>query len=129
MTGELTDLGRLQEARRALERIGNRLLQPRFEILAACDNDLRLAAKRLRGLDAQSKAWKGAQRSALEAEVIRLRQTVRRVSGLLGNASKVYAGWIHLVSPDPAPPNYTPAGSPIPCGGPATRQKRLEIHG
>jgi hypothetical protein len=104
----------------------DRLLHPTFEALQDCAADLRLAAEYVRRLDAESAVWKGVQRTALEAEVTALRLSVSSVEALLTNAGKFYAGLARLLAPDPAPPNYTSAGS---AGPPPAQTSQLVIHG
>jgi hypothetical protein len=126
MADERTDISQVQEARRIVERMRDRLLHPSFEALEDSGSDLSLAVECIRRLDANSAVWQGAQRKALEAEVTGLRRGVHCVEALLSNAGKFYAGWARLLSPDPAPPNYTSSGV---AGLASAQSSKLVIHG
>jgi hypothetical protein len=126
MAGEQTDLADIREARRLIERMRDRLLQPSFEALEYSAADLRLAAQCLQRLDVESPVWQGAQRTAIESEVTGLRCGVHCVEALLKNAGKFYAGWARLMSGDQAPPNYTPSGSTVPV---PAQSNKLVMHG
>lgn len=125
MASERTQIVEIRAARRTLEKMRDRLLNPSFESLERSAADLNLAAEYLGRLDVTSHAWKGPGRKALEAEVIGLRAEVRCVEALLSNAGKFYAGWARLMSPDQSPPNYNSAGSNRPT---AQQESKLVIH-
>lgn len=130
MPGERTQLAQLREARRIMARMRDRLLDPTFEALRDCANDLGQVRECLQRLDAQSAVWKGASRPALEAEVTEIRRSVRCVEALLANAGRFYAGWLRLLKGDQGPPNYTAAG-PLarPGSQVAAHTVKLVIHG
>jgi hypothetical protein len=111
MPAEASELARIREARRIVERMWDRLLHPTFESVEDSAADLSQAAECIRRLDTTSPAWQGKQRQALEAEVIGLRRAIGSVQALLVNAGKFYAGWARLLASDQAPPNYDSAGS------------------
>jgi hypothetical protein len=126
MADEPTELRQVQEARRIVERMRDRLLHPSFEALEDSASDLSLAAECIRRLDANLPVWQGAQRKALEAEVTGLRRGVRCVEALLSNAGKFYAGWARLLSSDQALPNYTSSGI---TSLPLAQRSKLVVHG
>lgn len=111
MARERTEIVQLREARRIVERMRDRLLHPTFEALQCSAEDLNSASECLERLDATSPVWQGANRMALEAEVIALRRGVHCVEALLTNAGKFYLGWARLLAPDQGPPNYTSDGA------------------
>jgi hypothetical protein len=125
MPGERTEIAQLQQARKILDRMRDRLLHPSFESLEDSASDLRLASEYIRRVDAKSSEWQGVQRKALEAEVIGLRRCVRTVEALLANAGKFYAGWARLLSGDSAPPNYSSSG----VSNVAESARNLVVHG
>jgi hypothetical protein len=130
MNRENTDVAHLRQARRRLERMQGRLLNPNFQSLEDCASDLASAAGLIRKLDSQSAVWKGIDRAALEGEVTGLRRTVDGVEALLANAGRFYAGCIHILSGDQAPPNYTPGGSlALSPGQDSAETTRLVMHG
>jgi hypothetical protein len=123
---EQTEIARIREARRIIERMRDRLLHPSFESLKDSAADLRVAAECIRRLDAKSAVWRGVQKKALEAEVTGLRRDVGLVEALLTNAGRFYAGWARLLAPDQAPPNYNSAGS---AGRAPVEVSKLVLHG
>jgi hypothetical protein len=106
------EIERVRRARRILERMRGRLLQPTFEAMDLSAADLNLAVDCLQQIDLSLKfALWAPDRRKLETEVIALRHAVRSVEELLKSAGKFYAGLARLMAPDEAPANYTAAGA------------------
>jgi hypothetical protein len=107
------EIEQVRQARKNLERMHGRLLQPSFSSLESSGVDLKHAMECLRQLDIslQSPIWQPPVRQKIETEVVALRSAVRSVQLLLKNAGKIYAGVARLMTPDEAPPNYTALGT------------------
>jgi hypothetical protein len=113
MSNGSQEVERVRQARRILERMRRRLLQPTFEAMDSSAADLNAAVDCLQQLDVSLKSaiWHGPERQRIETEVVALRRVVRSVEELLKNAGKFYAGLARLMAPDEAPANYTAAGA------------------
>ncbi len=98
-----------RKARRILESVRKRLLQPTVEALDAGAADLSDAVQCLEALEARLRLPlpNALARRALAAEIASLGRELRGVQALAASAGKFYQGWARLLSAsDQSGPNY-----------------------
>jgi hypothetical protein len=110
---ESQEVERVREARRILEGMRGRLLQPTFEAMDSSALELNQAVECLQQVDVSLKSpiWHAPDRRELEIEVVALRRVLRSVEELLKNLGRFYGGLARLMAPDEAAANYTAAGT------------------
>ena len=127
-----TELGKAKQARRSLEKVRRRLLNPTIQALDASAVDLGHAIdcmKELEKVCAAGRGWPPGWRRTLELEITGLRQELKAVSVLAAGAGKFMEGWARLISSpvDDGPVNYTNRG--VPAEVVPINSKRLVVHG
>lgn len=123
------ELEQARQARRILERVGARLLQPTVDALDGGAVDLGLAVECLQRLEtALTRGGRNeAVRRALEPEIADLGRELRRVQALVAGAGYFHAGWGRLMATaDDATSNYTAAGE---AARAASESGRVVMHG
>jgi hypothetical protein len=115
-----TELDRVRQARRSLEKARLKLLSPSIRSMDNTASDLAMAVECLRKLEsalASGPPWAPEWRRSLAAEMGNLRRDLKEVYNLLANVGKFYQGWARLVSAgaDDAPANYNARGTQSPA--------------
>jgi hypothetical protein len=108
-----SELDQARQARRILEKLRTRLLRPTVEALDSGAVDLSVAAHCLQQLEISLARGErsGAERQALESEMVHVRRELRCVQELVAGAGKFHAGWGRLMAADDeGTGNYTAAG-------------------
>jgi len=116
-----------RRARREIERVRLLLIQPAPQVLEACAEHLRAAARCMADLETALRRESGlAAREALNRELNELRRDLRRVRALVEKAAQLYSGWAALMGRGPeGPDSYRWDGS---ITAPAV-VRRLVVHG
>jgi hypothetical protein len=88
-----------REARRRLQKVCDRLLQPGVKAFDACTEDLAGAITCLERLETTLASTPGGRtgRQAIASEIVGLSREVSKARALLETAGKFYAGWARLI--------------------------------
>jgi len=111
------EIEQAREARRRLEKVCDRLLNPSAKAFDACAPDLGRAVECLRRLEmalgASPPGFRGKE--AVGREIMGLSDAVRKAHALLEASGKFYAGLARLIdaSPETAVPSYTSSGKSL----------------
>ena len=104
----------LEQARRILEKLGGKLLQPAVEALESGATDLGVAVQCLQRVETAigHSERNGPKWRALEPQLENFRQELRTAQELVMAAGNFYEDWARLVSAaEQGGPNYTAGGS------------------
>ena len=106
-----TELNRVKQARRIVEKVRGRLMHPTIQAMDRGAAELSAAAECLANLEsALRRSGRELHWPGVEAELARLRLEMRNVQQLVEGAGRFYVGWARLIAPDQAPANYAANG-------------------